>query len=59
MKKRTNLRLVAAVILLVLMAAGFAQAEPVVPAGYYVEAYVTDLTNVSDIAFSPGGGFWL
>lgn len=30
---------------------------PVAPPGYYVEAYVTGLQNVSGIAFSPGGDF--
>lgn len=30
---------------------------PVVPPGYFVEAYVTGLQNVNAIAFSPGGSF--
>jgi hypothetical protein len=32
-------------------------AQPSVPAGYTVEAYVTGLQNVNAIAFSPGGEF--
>lgn len=57
MAKKTNLRLMAVVVMVVLIGVGLVWAEPIVPPGYYVEPYVTDLTNVSDIAFSPGGDF--
>ena len=45
------------IVLAVLIVAGSVRAEPSVPAGYYIEPYLTGLTHVSDIAFSPGGDF--
>ena len=57
MAKRTILRLMAVAVMVVVIGTSSAWAEPLVPPGYYIEPYVTNLTNVSDIAFSPGGGF--